>query len=728
MKVASGSDKYASNDTAPKPSRRNFYVLPCTIFLILLVGASTVGYFTYSRLSGSEQIHFQATYAAAVNDIESKLQDSFTKKKVASALANSIFTAAIQNGYAGTLPNATLPGFDDIMGNVGILSGLSAISFSPLVTNVTRRRWEEYATINADLLDRPTNYNLPTGESWSVSMGIANCSTHPPSYNTGRVAGSPNPNWLFPFWQVVSKLLLPYESSLMFDPRSSSVETSKAAIDHVILHKSCILTDIITGYRFTLDDLPRPSSVIYSPIIGLGDAKPMVGLLTSQFFWEDIFQPSMLGNVFCVVTTPTHTFTLHLDTKSVKLVGFSDLHDTKYSSFEHIIAPSEVSMISTVPGLSYSVSIFPANSFYVKYVTQMPRNACFLSVCFVVVPVFLFSVYVYLVSRHEEKLISERNASITEAVSRGAVLKAKKVYVRYISHEMRTPLNAAHLGLKILEKNLNYYKGPKQSEHLEIVREVGTACEMAVTILNDLLNYDKLEDETLIIEPTKVVASEYIMQSIPIFARQAQDKGLSIIFDIDQNFYQELGGKKFEREARSANTDQYLHFEDRINVDVHKMNQVIRNVISNAIKFTHQGDSITIRARKKPPMAPEPVPADLPVKKNWFNAPSFKFSEPLYDDLEGNLSARDRNDGPYDDDFGNLVLDVIDTGVGMVPEDSCRLFKEIIQFDPGELQVRILPVPFSCAYVSISSLTYRFAKTQFTFYLTYRLVVVVVLV
>jgi signal transduction histidine kinase len=704
MKVASGSDKYTSNDTASQPSRRNFYILPCTIFLILLVGASTVGYFTYSRLSGSEQINFQATYAAAVHDIETKLQDNFSKKKVASALANSIFTAAIQNGYAGTLPNATLPGFDDIMGNVGMLSGLSAISFSPLVTNVTRHQWEAYATINADLLDRPTNYNLPPGGSWSVSMGIANCSTHPPFYNAGHVAGSPNSNWLFPFWQIVSKLLLPYESSIMFDPRSSPIVSSKAAIDHVILHKSCVLTDIVTGYRVTLDDLPRPSSVIYSPIIGLGDAKPLVGLITSQFFWEDVFQPSMLGNVYCVVTTPTHTFTLHLDTKRVKLVGFSDLHDTKYSSYEHIIAPSEVKLMSKVPGLTYSISIFPANSFYAKYVTQIPRNACFLSVCFVVVPVFLFSVYVYLVSKHEEKLIAERNASVTEAVSRGAVLKAKKVYVRYISHEMRTPLNAAHLGLKILEKNLNSYKGPKQSEHLEIVREVGTACEMAVTILNDLLNYDKLEDETLVIEPSKVVASEYILQSIPIFARQAQDKGVAILFDIDENFYQELGGKKFEREIRRGNTDQYLHLEDRINVDVHKMNQVIRNVISNAIKFTPQGDSITIRARKKPPMEPEPIPEDPPVKKNWFKAPSFKFSEPMNDDLEGNLSARDRNDVPCDDEYGYLVLDVIDTGVGMVPEDSCRLFKEIIQFNPGELQVQILSVPFNCAHISISPL------------------------
>jgi signal transduction histidine kinase len=38
-------------------------------------------------------------------------------------------------------------------------------------------------------------------------------------------------------------------------------------------------------------------------------------------------------------------------------------------------------------------------------------------------------------------------------------------------------------------------------------------------------------------------------------------------------------------------------------------------------------------------------------------------------------------------DLGTLVLEVIDSGVGMAVEDSKRLFKEVIQFNPSELQV-----------------------------------------
>jgi hypothetical protein len=50
--------------------------------------------------------------------------------------------------------------------------------------------------------------------------------------------------------------------------------------------------------------------------------------------------------------------------------------------------------------------------------------------------------------------------------------------------------------------------------------------------------------------------------------------------------------------------------------------------------------------------------------------------------------------GPHDfcsadEDYGVLVLDVIDSGVGMAPEDSRRIFNEVVQFNPGELQVPV---------------------------------------
>ena len=54
-----------------------------------------------------------------------------------------------------------------------------------------------------------------------------------------------------------------------------------------------------------------------------------------------------------------------------------------------------------------------------------------------------------------------------------------------------------------------------------------------------------------------------------------------------------------------------------------------------------------------------------------------------------------------DGDLGTLVLEVIDSGVGMAVEDSKRLFKEVIQFNPSELQV-CLCFSFSISFYHLS--------------------------
>ena len=67
-----------------------------------------------------------------------------------------------------------------------------------------------------------------------------------------------------------------------------------------------------------------------------------------------------------------------------------------------------------------------------------------------------------------------------------------------------------------------------------------------------------------------------------------------------------------------------------------------------------------------------------------------------------------------DVDLGTLILEVIDSGVGMAAEDSKRLFKEVIQFNPSELQVL-----FFCIYILISRvhifIFYCFSVFQYFF-------------
>ena len=281
------------------------------------------------------------------------------------------------------------------------------------------------------------------------------------------------------------------------------------------------------------------------------------------------------------------------------------------------------------------------------------------------------------------------------------------------------------------------------------------------------------------IEPERVVALSFILESTEVLNLQAKEKGLELIFDVDQNsdvdtlgninlnneihFIQDINDHKktksstYENENRNQiennntmnininekeYTISYLTGNDFINVDPYKMNQVIGNIISNAIKFTPVGQSVTIKARKfildisnKNDLSNYVLTSK--DKKNSLSSFPSKSKEKNYfysimncflscpstnndndnssnnnNDIEvgnyiniNNNKGYDTTDNSYNaennnnnnniiststvSEYGFLIVEVTDSGVGMAPEDSKRLFKEIVQFNPSKLQVKI---------------------------------------
>ena len=310
------------------------------------------------------------------------------------------------------------------------------------------------------------------------------------------------------------------------------------------------------------------------------------------------------------------------------------------------------------PFNDYEIVLYPTNQLYYSFVTNSPRNSCIVVVFLIAFTAFLVLLYSHLVKQRELMLLEAAKYSYANAASRDAVLLAKKVYVRYISHEIRTPLNAAYLGLKILEKEILKEKHPNYNENLTIVKDIVDACDIAVAILNDLLNYDKLEDGTLTIEPKKTIVIPFIISCVNLFLLPAEEKNIQLIFDLtdDDNDRNDPQRKNINETTMSVDSDTHYNNEkitsstmtnsidmkknnndnnnnnhinnninnnnnhhnnnnnndnhininctnsnnsscptisdfsnflspfDCIDVDEHKMSQVIRNLISNAIK------------------------------------------------------------------------------------------------------------------------------------------------
>jgi len=78
-----------------------------------------------------------------------------------------------------------------------------------------------------------------------------------------------------------------------------------------------------------------------------------------------------------------------------------------------------------------------------------------------------------------------------QASSAETTLALKRNFVRYISHELRSPLNVMYSGIEYLRSKL--VELSSNAEVLELVDEVFVANESAITILDNLLNYESID-------------------------------------------------------------------------------------------------------------------------------------------------------------------------------------------------------------------------------------------
>jgi signal transduction histidine kinase len=191
-----------------------------------------------------------------------------------------------------------------------------------------------------------------------------------------------------------------------------------------------------------------------------------------------------------------------------------------------------------------------------------------------------------------------------------ALLDAKKQYVRYISHEIRTPLNSMFLGLQLLADDLENCSAPRDVKRYENLCDVQLSCSAALDTLNDLLTFEKLDSGILQLHVQEMNARKFVSDCVKMFSAQANAHRVSLeIKDFMQSQDQEL---ERDHENKDMNKDglpdelahKQIHPEhgdavpleshDTISLDKFKIAQVIRNLISNALKFTPAGGSVTV--------------------------------------------------------------------------------------------------------------------------------------
>jgi PAS domain S-box-containing protein len=158
--------------------------------------------------------------------------------------------------------------------------------------------------------------------------------------------------------------------------------------------------------------------------------------------------------------------------------------------------------------------------------------------------------------RAEEALKEEKERA--EAASR-----SKSDLIATVSHEVRTPMNGV-LGMARLMRGTEL--DAEQRDTLETVIASG---ESLLRIVNDLLDISKLEAGHLELEDIPFLPRDVVHGTVSMLGMRAQEKGLQIVSQIDPGVPEVLRG------------------------DPYRLRQILVNLVSNAVKFTTQGE-ITI--------------------------------------------------------------------------------------------------------------------------------------
>lgn len=107
-------------------------------------------------------------------------------------------------------------------------------------------------------------------------------------------------------------------------------------------------------------------------------------------------------------------------------------------------------------------------------------------------------------------------------------MDTKESFIRYISHEIRSPLSTTSMGLDYLLERMSESskssEGMTMSEALSVVRETKVTCELAMNTLNDFLMLDKIQSNMLQISTTECAAGDFMLSTVRAFRLQAETR------------------------------------------------------------------------------------------------------------------------------------------------------------------------------------------------------------
>lgn len=289
------------------------------------------------------------------------------------------------------------------------------------------------------------------------------------------------------------------------------------------------------------------------------------------------------------------------------------------------------------------------------------------------------------------------------------MLESKRGFVRYFVHEMRTPLNTSLLGMGYLSKSITAISrefGIDCSQCLSIVNDVQLSITNTVEILNETLVYDKVETSSLTLNKSIFFPIQFVQEAMRPFYIQAQEAGIHLTLTIAPKYIADFVSLRMKADRAKATI-------------------VIRNMLSNALKFTRKSqikrvavyvdcvtetDEIdlvvlpTVNNRNKSisnsqyleyittnntySIFPKKSTSSSLLQPRLSLMSIQKSAESLWTGIRMQMSSNGSLNKVMANSRSPIMFRVTvkDTGPGISEENQKKLFKEMVQFSPEKLQ------------------------------------------
>jgi PAS domain S-box-containing protein len=202
-----------------------------------------------------------------------------------------------------------------------------------------------------------------------------------------------------------------------------------------------------------------------------------------------------------------------------------------------------------------------------------------------------------------------------------AANKAKSEFLANMSHELRTPLNSVIGFSEVLQDELFGSLNEKQREYAGHICSSG---RHLLQLINDILDLSKVEAGKMELEPSSFALNKVLEGSVSMFRERAMKHAIALDLVL------------------SHGTDCMITADER------KLKQILYNLLSNAVKFTRDGGAVRVSARR--------------VQSSEYK-----------------VQSKEKKNSELDADF--MEISVVDTGIGIKPEDVPKLFQEFSQLE-----------------------------------------------